>query len=623
MLTHVALYLPGTAGLGALAAVLAIAAAFLGLGRLFDDGHQPAENWLVSGWAATVIAATVFGVATPLSLVWVLYPAVFVGALGWIRLWRSNPEDRVGCARLLAIGLPVLLVVSAASASQWDEFAHWLVNQRYLVDVGTFPRRGLPESPTIFAAYPYGLPMIGFLASRLTGAFVENAGALINTALILVLAAAVVRAFRTTAGMAIRPLSWSACAVGFLAATLLNPTFVPKLVFTTYADWTTAVVLGIAVVTGWRLVESAAGGEPAADLRNTSLHLGLAVALLLNLKQPNLILAVLLLAGIGVSLAAAWRRPIGQLLPLVLRAAAPAAVIYLTWRYHVAQNLAGREFSFLPLSSWLWADLGAVFGRMVLIASKKGGYFGVMLIATSVAVWSAVEALRKRPLAPLGRLAIIVAVLFVGYNAFLYVAYVGAFGAGEGRSAASYWRYNTQLGGAALAFAAASVGALYRRYQQRLPAEPRLAATLVIGLAVLVPLALAPKIRFDLNPVTRYVRTVGIEMSELLPRRTKLVVIDPADNGKRALLLRYETSRVASVERFETDVSDPAVVRRALDGLRSAYVWVHVPTPALAQAFEIDLAARTSHLLQAKDDGWKIVRSWPYPGYTDPVAEDD
>lgn len=612
-------YVPGPTNLLALAAILLTVAAFIGIGRLLNRGDTPPEVLLISGWAATIIVATVFGVLTPWPLVWVLYPLLALGLSGWFgaRLWRSDAAGDTG--RLLAVGAPVLLVVAAASASQWDEFAHWLVNQRYLFEVGTFPRRGLPESTTIFAAYPYGLPIVGFMASRVLNIFVENAGALLNTLLILALGSAAVRTFRIMAEGGNGPLTWAQCALGFLVATALNPTFVPKLTFTTYADWSTAVVLGVALASGWRMIESSVTGRDE-EARAAALQVGLAAALLVSLKQPNVILVLLLYAGLLIGSATAWRSHSAGAIALALRVLIPPLIVFAAWRYHVSMHLAGREFSFLPWDKWLWDDLGTIALRMLLIASKKGGYFGLMLVATGAAMWAFVRVLRGKALSPLGRLAVVVATVFVGYNGFLFVAYVGAFGTGEGLNAASYWRYNTQLGGAALIFAAAAAGELSRRRPVIMPHSAR-ATVLVV--ALLLPVVLAPKIRFDLNPVTRYVRSVGVDIGSSLQAGSRLLVIDPMDNGKRAMLLHYETYRAARVVRFPESVDSPDAIRRAMAAFQDAYVWIHVPTPVLAQAFAQEMAPGSSYLLAPGTAGWSLSKAWPYPGYTDPVAEDD
>lgn len=614
-------FIPNISDLGALAAVLVVAAAFVGLGLAAGARAASGDALLMSGWGGFVLIATLFGVASPQPLVWALYPLLGLGLVLLVWGLHGRGGEASVSGRLLLIGLPLLAVVAAASASQWDEFAHWLVNQKYLVENGTFPRRGLPESTTIFAAYPYGLPLVGFVASRLGGHFVENAGALFNTLLIVVLGRAVIRAFCAGAGRSDADVGWVGAALGVMAATVLNPTFVPKLVFTTYADWSTAVVVGVVVLTGGRLLEQAEPLTGRLD-KAAGLQMGLALAVLVSLKQPNVLLAFLLLLGFALA-ALTGAAPLRMLIRIAPRVIGPPLIAYAAWRYHVLQHLPGREFSFMPLAEWLWADLGAILARMALIASKKGGYFGLMIVATGIATHAAGRALAGRPVSALGRLAIFVGVPFLGYNAFLYLAYVGSFGAGEGQNAASYWRYNTQLGGAALIFAATSAGVLHHRYASHL-AIPKHVGTAVILVVLAAPVLLAPKIRFDLNPVTRYVRSIGSELAQRLSVGTRLAVFDPADNGKRALLLRYETARVAQVQRLApNDPNSLDALRQSFAALQDAYLWVHVPTPTVAAALGVELAPGASYLLQFGGRGWTMTGSWPYPGYADPVIEDD
>jgi hypothetical protein len=607
-------YFPTLSGLLGLAAVLLVAAVLAGAGAGAARGCYSLAVQFVSGWGLLLIVATVFGVVTAWPLTWALFPVLAIGLLALVRLF--DRFDWREAARMLLLGSPLLLVVAAASASQWDEFAHWLVNQRYLVEVGTFPRQGLPESTTVFAAYPYGLAVIGFLASRLAGGFVENAGALLNTLLIILLALLLMQAFRDSRKAETGPPSWGAAALALLGAGILNPAFVPKIVFTTYADWTTAVVLACAVAAAWRIIDIRQADDDRDVGKDSALHLGLALAVLVSLKQSNAVLVALLLIAVAGALVVFRPLPMTTACRLVPRVIFPVLIIYAAWRYHVVTQLPGREFTFLPFESWLWSDLGSVFQRMLLIASKKGGYFGLMLLATSVGAYAGLRALSRRPVGRLGRLAFLMAALFVGYNAFLYVAYIGAFDPGEARGAASYWRYNTQLGGAGLLFAAAALGEGYRRYGAGHSLGPRAEAVLAI-IALALPLALSPKIRFDLNPVTRYVRSVGIEMSDLLPANALLAVVDPSDNGKRSLVLRYEL-RSPSVKVQRATGSD---LRQATAS--ATHAWVHVPSSAIVEVFAVPMAPRTSYLLAREGARWRIVRSWPYPGYSDPASEDD
>ena len=623
MISGIGPYLPEAAGLAGLAATLAIAAAFIGLGLLLGGGGRNVEALLLSGWGLAAAVVTVVGTTMAAAIGWLLFPLLALGIIAVaVRLRRGSFPVVEDAGRLGVVTLPLLLVVSAAAASQWDEFAHWLLNQRYLVDVGMFPRRGLPESTSGFAAYPYGLALAGFGISRLVGSFVENAGALINTLLIPLLGIAAVRVFRAGASTPDRPVSWTEAALAVAAGTLLNPTFVPKLVFTTYADWTTAAVLGVATVMAWQIIERLAVEERAQAIAG-ALPLGFVLALAISLKQPNVVLVVLFLIGMTFVIALGPKLRIADWARLGFRLALPGIVVYLAWRHHVAHHIAGREFAFMPFEGWLWDDLGSILGRMLLIASKKGGYFGVMTLASGVTMYALVCRLAGKPMTPEGRLAVLVSAVFLGFNAFLYVAYVGAFGRGEGQNAASYWRYNTQLGGMALVFGAAMLGMLYRRLTWRLPASGWIPVGLIVSILI-VPPALASKIRFDLNPVTRYVRSVGADMAQRLPVGATLVVVDPSDNGKRAMLLRYELAGRARVDRWSGGaVTDPVTLSRSLAGLSSVYLWVHVPIESLSQALGIDLAPLSSYLVEPMGAGWRVARSWAYPGYVDPVAEDD
>jgi hypothetical protein len=379
--------------------------------------------------------------------------------------------------------------------------------------------------------------------------------------------------------------------------------------------------LGVAAILAWRIVEMLAVGERHRAIGD-SLPLGFVLALTVGLKQPNVILVGLLLVGMSLVIALGPRLQGRDWMRLGLRAALPTLVVYVAWRHHVAQHIPGREFGFLPFEAWLWDALAAVLGRMALIASKKGGYFGLMLLAAGVAAYT-LACVRAGALSPVRRLAVLVATVFLGYNAFLYVAYIGAFGRGEGQSAASYWRYNTQLGGMALVFGAALAGLLWRRVSPRIGHRAWIRPVFVAVVLLAQP-AFGSKIRFDLNPVTRYVRSVGADMAAVLPPAARLIVIDPADNGKRALLLRYELAGRARVERLQDAVSDePMALRRALGSAVGAYLWVHVPTPVLSEALDATLSPLSSYLVESTTSGWRVVRSWPYPGYTDPVAEDD
>ena len=116
---------------------------------------------------------------------WFLYPLV---------IWRrdrplTTQKRHFGLlARTFALALPVLVTVSAMQASQWDEFSQWLFNSLFIFKFEAFPQNGLPDSPSVFPAYPHGNQLFAYLISYLSGTFVEMGVAFGNVLLLLFLA---------------------------------------------------------------------------------------------------------------------------------------------------------------------------------------------------------------------------------------------------------------------------------------------------------------------------------------------------------------------------------------------------------------------------------------------------
>lgn len=616
-------YLPTAVGLLGLAATLLVFAALLGVGSLAMPGKLRPEGCFAAGYGLVLLVITVVGTATMLPLTWLYGVFLVTGVLGFQWFLRRAGAGSAELGRAVLLSLPLLLLLAGASASQWDEFANWLPKHRYLLEFDNFPRAGMPPSLSILPAYPDGLPLIGYFVGRTTGFFVENAGALFNSLLIAIAGLLVARnvAAGASGTLAPPPLSWGYIALGLLAVTGLNPTFVPKLVFTAYLDWTTAVMLALMAIAGWRAIEALAV-EDSTTARQEALIAGLAMAALVDLKQPNLLLAGLVVAGLGLALLQIPGRPIRAALRLLPVIVVPAAVTYFAWRLFVKANFERGEFAFLPFDEWLWDYVWVIAGRMAKIAVTKGGYFGLMLILTGIALRS-----YWRPSGPFGRLAVIVAAIFVGYNAFLYVAYVGAFGLGEGPYAASYWRYNTQLGVLGVAAAAYGIGILWRRRADHPLAwwiSSRAASLVAVALVLAAPIAQAGRLRFDINPARSFARSVGVEVATLLPPDSSLAVIDRLDNGIWAFYIRYELGRRAIVSGLVGGtVADPDALRRAFaEQPTLSYIWVHVPEPAIEAAVGVPLEPKNSHLLARAGDRWQLIKSWPWPGYDDPHLYD-
>ena len=220
---------------------------------------------------------------------------------------------------------------------------------------------------------------------------------------------------------------------------------------------------------------------------------------------------------------------------------------------------------------------------------------------------------------PLDRLAIITAVVFVIYNGFLLFTYLAAFGEYDALRAASYWRYNTHLGGLCVVFGAYGLARAWRtwvpiQFLARLRWAP-------IVLLLLMPFAFAHKIRFDKDPITNHVRAVGEDLARVLKPNDRLAVIDETHNGEYAVILRYAVSRVVPIPYSISayDRRPAAAMRRTIDERRASHVWIHVATPKAQEVVGVALQQGASHLLKRGPiSGWQLERSWRYQGFGSP-----
>lgn len=576
---------------------------------------------------------------------WSLVSLFFVLGGGWVRLdfrlitgalalvlivsvyvntKRGFPQLSVGLSRTILLALPMVWLAACMTLSQWDDFTHWMPNAQYLFAFHTLPGEGNPPSASVFPGYPHGITYIVYLSSQIAGHLAENATPVFNMFLLASLAVLVGRMVRTaikdetvsdgagTKSSIIDNLGWGYCALGALAVTALNPTFVPKIVFTSYADTPTAVLVGILCIVMWHILSNLAGDDDRYSPNSLAWSYGLVAMAMVSVKQPNVVLFGLITIG---GLLVALRDPkiqIYKLIRLLPAMVIPPITIYLLWRLHISTNNVGGEFSFHPPALWLTDQISAIVSRMALIATKKGGYFSIMLIACLLAVpalW--------RVRTPIDRLCIIVAVLFVGYNAFLLLVFVTAYG-GQGLVAPSYWRFNMHLGGACVAFGAYGVALIWRRWLAH-RVRPRYAWILIL-LIIVTPFALAYKIRFDQYAPKIFVRAVADEIVETIPKDKRFIAFDNVGIGDLEVIVRYVVKPHVKSYKFVISSYRPTVesLGELISDQQPDYAWVHVPTKTLELVTGLMLPPRHSYLIQRDARRWRIVKSWPFPGYADP-----
>ncbi len=564
------------------------------------------------GWGVISFVFTAWGVLTPAPfgpLAWGSF-ATAVAAAAYV-MRRDGRLFSAAAVKAACLALPLLLIAAAMTASQWDEFSHWLPAPRFLLQTDRLPAGDNPVSGTeMMPAYPYGWPMLGYLAGRIAGQFVEGAGRLLNVLLLISFGLAAVRLALSAAGKEDENIrwGWGLAALAVLAGTLFNPTFAQKVVLTAYADVATAAAAGFGGVLGWLLLGELAAGD-RAGARRRAWQFALVMVVLVNVKPVGLVLFVVVTAGVAAAAVRDSAVSTAKFLRLVPVMALPPLVLYGLWRYHVAGHMTGwpgAEVELRPFADWSFHLIPAIVKQMAVVAMKKSLYFAIMLTAAAVAL----RALFRFG-GPFDRLALIVGTAFIGYNAFLLLIYVASFGERDALRVVSYWRYNMHGGMLCVAFAAYALGLLWKRHLAA-SLKPRSLAWIPVVLVLAAPLVFAHKLRFDLEPQMLHYRAVAQDLD--VPVGAPLYVLDPKGTGAAAVITRYLLDR-PSVPWYAAfhDTSLTGVTRFVSDLEPGAMIVVHSVTGEVRQALGLGLAEGASYLVDRDRGRWRVIRSWPYP----------
>ncbi len=234
------------------------------------------------------------------------------------------------------------------------------------------------------------------------------------------------------------------------------------------------------------------------------------------------------------------------------------------------------------------------------------------------------------------RLLIPIAIVFLGFNLFLWLIYITAFGRFDALRVASFWRYNMQMGLLGATGAAYGLALVWQKYVvpylAKRPSFAKSMSVLPIVLVLILPLALQHKIRFDMRPQKDHMRAVGQELATTLPDNASLAVIDLNSDGFTGTVIGYElTAGLGAGRGIKVPLRLSAYNRikstGQLIGLLNktavTHAWVHQPVPIIEATLKIRLAPYASHLLKRQNGKWLIVKSWPYDGYKDPHSLPD
>ncbi|NQV47407.1 MAG: hypothetical protein HQ504_06440 [Rhodospirillaceae bacterium] len=636
-MTHIQFFQPDAFQLIGLLAVMAILAGFIAIGGALGGKNRFAAVDLFVGWGMASALFTLGGVFGGVPFTWLaaglsvaLVPAAMV-IRKHLTDGGSYPGDVAVIWKILLLALPLLLIAATMKASQWDEFSHWLPNAQYIFRHDGFPGGAMAPITSAHPAYPYGLPIITYLASKLTGRFIENGSAIANVALHLALAPVYLSVVSRGLGQSSAwARQWGVAALGILGVTVLSTTFIQKLILTAYADATTSVVLAVAGVLIWKILDnlSEKSIEKYERTRSLAWQFAWVTVVLLSIKQSNLALFGLLLTGMVVVAIVDRKIMLIDIIRLMPIMVAPGVIVYLVWRYHVATYMPDGEHVILPFARWHLLDVWNILVNMFGVATDKGAFF---LMMTAICLAGAYT-LGKGHL-QFARLGLITATVFIFFNLFLLFVYVGVFELSDSLKVISYWRFNTQLGLLGCTTAAYGVAMLWRRWGSPESSNPFVIRNLLPGVAVIAvvaaPLIAVEKLRFDIRPQKDHIRMVGLELTTLLPQGAHLKVIDPNGNGLTTTIIRYELVNALGADKnfsippgFDNDNNQTSSDNPVHDA-SITHAWVFQSNDRVKNAFGFPMPADASHLLAKEETNWRIIKSWPYTRFVDPYSLPD
>jgi hypothetical protein len=211
------------------------------------------------------------------------------------------------------------------------------------------------------------------------------------------------------------------------------------------------------------------------------------------------------------------------------------------------------------------------------------------------------------------KISILAASIFLFYTAFLFLTYVAAFPPTSAATAVSFWRYSTHNGMVATAFI--SIGGLYfLKHRNILDEFSDLVKALAIVIVVILPLAFAHKIRFDLEPPKPHFISTSKDMRALIPKKGLVFVLDPMGTGESNKITYYYLNQLGTG--YIAAFNNPSIshIQSRLNRLENkTYVVVHSLIPGVPEYFGANLSNDKSYLFQKRKKSWSLVRHWRKP----------
>jgi hypothetical protein len=647
------LFLPSLSHFVVLLMTLVVAALCVGLGQIVG-ARRPATA-LVAGWGLACVGFAVCGgvLGDPLNVAAVAFGMAGVAGLALVAQGTFEEGSWIATGRVLALAVPFLLIAAAINPVGPDEFSHWLPNLEYLYRHDHFPSLAQPSLGSERPGQPYAIAYVGYAVSLLSGHLAESAGIVWNALLLVGVGAlcADIVAEQVRARYSEEKLGremdsteeWGVAGIGLLAATMLNPSFVPRLFLSNYDDGMVGSVT--AVATAAIVIWLSADTRKTRDERLLLVaSIGFSSAALVHLRQDGLTLfALMFIAAVA---ATPLERQVGRRVTpsMLLLILPPALLVALVWREYQVVQIPDEALAVLRPGDWHWAGLPATFWSMAQIALSKIGYFALLgvLVGFALAIADAPELFT-----PFQRSGVVIgAVLGLGKIATLVMLYLVAdYTVAEAAAAKDFWRFMVQVGPALV------VGGITLIPPRLWTAPPagRLLCVAAPILALVLPIVSVGYLRVDSTRAshTPYLRMVARDVAALIGPAPKITLVDPDDAAgdlSNLAVVRYQLQLpVEHQPRLQAGPPVPAVAfisgvppqhllaesglprdasigyppgwrdNDMVEQLAAPFVWFHDGGAEASRLAGLPLAAGASYLIARHDGAPAIVKSWPFP----------
>ena len=486
---------------------------------------NPFYGWAIACILMLALAPWVSGGALIAFLIILMFAGLLMFSKDRI-INKSLPITFFAGAVLL---LPLLYGLCTYPVHLWDDASHWLPNAHFLFQYGRFPSLGGPVSYSAWPAYPYAYTFLIANVGWIVGQFIETVGPLLNLFLLVLFAS-----FLTLYINPHEKRAWPNIRLFialFLAVTLFNPGLFTLLLFSAYAEYATAVLLGFLLFVGWRYCQE--------QKREWAIAFTMLAIIFVLIKQANIFLLAVLVGSLWITNAQHRIRTLKTLLVSML----PALIANGLWELYKSQHLPGLAFTFKPLHDWQWYYIPGLLHGMFNVVLENISYFVLLIVLIISAI---VSAFKKQT--AFSHLLLSFALLTLGYFTFLTLAYIGSrFADWEITSAASFFRYMSQLQCAAMAIVILKFVDLIRTHELEGRGIWKLLGNLCIVLvptmgALMFILTLLPQPEASIQKTRDYARAIFSKM----PPQGKIGLIGTATDGLENAFVRFEWCQMAS-----------------------------------------------------------------------------